>query len=46
MEIRAELQQANAALKRGRPKSDLHAHIVKDCPADRPTSKRTRTATA
>ena len=24
MEVRAELEQANAALKRGRPKSDLH----------------------
>jgi ribA/ribD-fused uncharacterized protein len=45
MEIRAELQQVNAAPKRGRPKSDLHQHTVKDC-ADRPTSKRTRRATA
>jgi hypothetical protein len=46
MEIRAELRQANAALKRGRAKSDLHAHAVKECPADRPTSKRTRAAIA
>jgi ribA/ribD-fused uncharacterized protein len=46
MEVRAELEQANAVLKRGRPKSDLHAHALKVRPADRPTSKRTRTATA
>ena len=46
MEIRAELQQANLALKRGRPKSDLHMHAVKDCLEDQPASKRRRSATA
>jgi hypothetical protein len=46
MEIRAELQQANVALKHGRPKSDLHMHAVKDCLEDQPTSKRRRSATA
>jgi ribA/ribD-fused uncharacterized protein len=46
MEIRGELQQTNQARKGGRHKSDLHVHTVKDCPADRSTSRRTRTATA
>jgi ribA/ribD-fused uncharacterized protein len=46
MEIRAELQHTNAALKRGRPKSDLHAPNVKEWPADGPAGKRIRTATA
>jgi ribA/ribD-fused uncharacterized protein len=46
MEIRAELRQANTVPKRGRPKSDLHAHTVNECPADRPTTKRGRAATA
>lgn len=46
MEIRAELRQANTVPKHGRLKSDLHAHTVNECPADRPTTKRGRAATA
>jgi ribA/ribD-fused uncharacterized protein len=46
MEIRGELEQTNRTRKGGRHKSDLHVLTVKDCPADRSTSRRTRTATA
>jgi hypothetical protein len=46
MEIRTELRATSAKANHIRLKSDSHPHAMKDCAPNRPSSKRTRAATA